>query len=220
MRIVDVSADDPRLDAFHAGIYRDEFEEQEEPLAAWKAALRGERPHRLTVRLALDEAEAIAGGICFEQYPASGCGLATYMVIAPHARRAGLGRSLLQGAVDELFARGAPIVFGEVNDPRADDASEPVDVRWERLLRNQRWGARVLAIRYIQPALGAGLARDRGLILVALSGGTPLLPALDGTIVRAFLDEFYAITEGCAPDPEIRVPATVPLVELAPSSGR
>jgi hypothetical protein len=156
----------------------------------------------LTVRVALD-GDAIIGGICYERYPRSGCGLVTYMVVAPAARGRGLGERLLRDAVSAL---DAPLVLGEVNDPR-------VHGEWARLARFQRWGARVLDARYVQPALGPGLARDRGLLLIAFA---PLPEMVDGALVRAFVDELYAATEGGAPDPEIAIPDRVALVELSP----
>ena len=81
---------------------------------------------------------------------------------------------------------------------------------WRRLARNQRWGARVVDTRYVQPALGRGLERDRELILIALDvrGDT-----MQGTVVDAFVRELYAATEGGPPDEEIDIPEVVKLVE-------
>lgn len=205
--VVDVGADDPRLAAFWHGIYWDAFAEQHEPLDAWQRALRGECAHRMTVRLALD-GDAILAGICFEQYPRSRVALVTYMVVAPAARGRGLGEQLLRGAVGELHAAGSPLVLGEVNDP-ARAIHDPPEVAQARLARFVRWGARVLDVRYIQPRLDRGLERDRGLVLVAFAGREPLPSQLPGADLRAFVDEFYAITEGGPPDPEIRIPDTI-----------
>ncbi len=196
----DLTADDPRLAAFHAGIYWDAFAAQHEPLDAWRASLAS---GLLRVRLALD-GDTIVGGICFERYPRSGVGLVTYLVVAPAARGRGLGERLLSDAVREL---ATPLVLGEVNDPRVHGDG------WERLARFQRWGARVLDARYIQPALGPGLARDRGLALIAFA---PLPAVVDGPVVRAFIEELYASTEGGEPDPEISVPDRSSLLELSP----
>lgn len=176
---VSPAADDPRLAAFHRGIYRDAFAAQHEPLAVWQAALRGELPYRMIVRLAL-AGEDIAGGICFEHYPRSECGLLTYMVVAPAHRRRGLGETMLR---DALATLAAPAVLGEVHDDG------------DRLARFERWGARVVPGRYIQPALAPGLARDRSLVLIAWGDATPAR-------VRAFVEELYAVTEGGPPDPE------------------
>jgi GNAT superfamily N-acetyltransferase len=207
-------AHDRLLEAFYRGIYRDAFERQREPLEVWRRALRGELPYHQTIRLALDGG-AVVAGIAYERYPRSGCGLVTYMVVAPHVRRGGLGKRLQGDAAAELFAGGAPAVFGEVDDPRLLRGAD-ADVAWARLERNQRWGARVLGppARYVQPALGPGLQRDRGLVLIALAGPAPLPAELDGAIPRGFVEELYAVTEGGPPDPEVAFPDRVPLGEL------
>ncbi|HET9621848.1 MAG TPA: GNAT family N-acetyltransferase [Kofleriaceae bacterium] len=212
------------LDEFHRGIYWDAFAAQQEPLAVWKRALwHGDGAFELTIRLAGralgDPARReLLGGIAYERYPRSGCGLITYMVIAPAARRRGLGRRLQDEAARALFATGAPAVFGEVNDPRRRGAGvdEPAVDMWRRLERNQAWGARVVDTPYVQPALAPGLARDHGLCLIALSGGQPLPAHMAGAIVRDFVVELYETTEGGAPDPALlaAIPERVALVEL------
>jgi len=216
--------DEALLDEFHTGIYWDAFADQQEPVAIWKRALwGGASPYELTIRIAgralRDRARReLAGGIAFERYPRSGCGLITYMVIAPPARRHGLGRRLQREAARSLFAAGAPAVFGEVNDPRriGEGVDEPAHEMWRRLERNQAWGARVVDVRYVQPALAPGLERDRGLCLIALAGEQPLPPAMPGAIVRDFVHELYTITEGAAPDHElvVGIPDHVDLLEL------
>jgi GNAT superfamily N-acetyltransferase len=216
--------DEELLDEFHTGIYWEAFAEQQEPVAVWKRALwGGASPYELTIRIAgralRDRPRReLLGGIAFERYPRSGCGLITYMVIAPAARRQGLGKRLQRDAAATLFAAGAPAVFGEVNDPRraGDGVDEPLDDMWRRLERNQAWGARVVDVRYVQPALAGGLERDHGLCLIALAGGQPLPPMMPGEIVRDFVDELYAITEGRAPDRGLLadIPDRVALVEL------
>jgi GNAT superfamily N-acetyltransferase len=213
------------LAAFHAGIYLDAFASQREPLEVWQRALWGAAPrYELTVRIAghalHDPARRdVLGGVAYERYPQSGCGLVTYMVIAPPARRQGLGRRLQGDAVRALRNVGAPAVFGEINDPRRIGAGvdePPIDM-WRRVRRNMSWGARVLDMHYVQPALAPGLARDHGLCLLALAGANESLPAaIDGAIVRAFVHELYAITEGNAPDRELLagIPDRFALIEL------
>jgi len=218
MQLLTVTPDpahEPLLEAFHRGIYADAFAgPQREPLDAWRRGLRGEQPYHQTIRLALEGGEVVAG-ISYERYPRSGCGLVTYMVVAPRVRRAGLGRRLQAEAAAELFAAGAAAVFGEVDDPRPLRGAA-ADVAWARLERNQRWGARVLGppARYVQPELGPGLGRDRGLLLIALAGPAPLPAALDGALPRRFAEELYAATEGGPPDAEVAFPDRVPLIEL------
>jgi GNAT superfamily N-acetyltransferase len=136
----------------------------------------------MRVRLALDGDE-IVGGITYERYPHSRVGLVTYMVVAPGARERGLGRELLTDAVTELYAEGARLVVGEVNDPRVHgEAARP---RLERFLR---WGAQRIDIEYVQPSLGPGLSPDTGLCLIALPPVRPF--TLD--VVETFLHEFRA----------------------------
>lgn len=212
MQFVDLIAGDPRLEAYHRGLYWNEFAAQHEPLESWHRALRGEDGYHLTVRLAI-VGDAIVGGINFELYPRSRCGFLTYMAVAPASRGRGLGNRLQTGAVAALRAAGAAAVFGEVNDPRTT-TQEPAAVAWQRLDRNQRWGARVVDIRYVQPALGPGLARDRELLLIAIAGSEPLPPELPGTLVRGFVEELYAITEGGPPDPEIEIAARARLIAI------
>jgi GNAT superfamily N-acetyltransferase len=212
LNLVSLTADDPRLDAFYRGIYWDEFADQHEPLASWRAALCGERSYELTIDLALD-GDVICGGIAYERYPLSRCGFVTYMVVAPAARRRGLGRRLLTAAATSLYARGAPLVLGEINDPRVT-TREPAEEAWARLRRYQAWGARVAEARYVQPALGDGLARDRQLLLIVLAGETPLYSITSGLVLRVFIHELYEATEGGPPDPEIAIPDVVRLIEL------
>jgi GNAT superfamily N-acetyltransferase len=144
--------DRDQLARFHAGIYLDAFSAQREPLENWLDP----QGYELDARLVLDGDEIIAG-ITYEAYPKSRCGLVTYMVVAPNARERGLGRKLFTYAANDLYARGARAVFGEVNR----DAPE-------RIARFVRWGAKMLDYAYVQPALGDGLDEDHGLCLMVL----------------------------------------------------
>lgn len=199
--------DRPLLARFYDEVYLPAFAHQREPREVWEAQLGAPaRGYQLFITLAgvdLDDAgrARIDGGITCEWYPRSGCGLLTYLVVAPGARAGGLGRRLLDGARAALAehartaGRTLAAVFGEVADP--DTSGDPAAAA--RLARFQRWGARLLEVRYVQPALGPALARDRHLRLIAFFDGAP--PAtLDGGVVAGFLREFYAVTEGIDPD--------------------
>ena len=86
----------------------------------------------------------------------------------------------------------------------------------------------MLDIRYVQPSLGPGLERDRGLVLLRHAGDAPPIARMPGSVVRGFISEFYEITEDGRPpdgegDDELRaildgVPDEVRLVELSPGA--
>ncbi|HUQ05617.1 MAG TPA: GNAT family N-acetyltransferase [Kofleriaceae bacterium] len=196
------------LARFYDELYLPAFAHQREPLDAWREQLWGASPapYDLAITLALDATPAagdladtripcrIDGGIVGELYPASRCAILTYMVVAPHARGAGLGRALLDDARRELVARGARAVFAEVSDPAQTPPAHATEAH-ERLARFQRWGARVVDHPYVQPDLGYG--RDRALRLIAFEPAGAV--SLDGDALRAFLHEFYAVTERLDP---------------------
>lgn len=222
--LTDRAVHEALVERFHRELYMSAFAAQAEPLEVWTWALwSGEAPYRLALQLAVD-GDRILGGIAFELYPRSGCGLVTYVVVAPEARRGGLGKTLRSGAARTLYGGGARAVFGEVNDPRVPHSYETPEESWRRLERYQRWGSRVLDIRYVQPSLGPGLERDRGLVLLRHAGDAPPLREMPGAVVKDFLAEFYAVTEDGRPfDDELRaiidgVPDLVRLLELGPAA--
>ena len=191
-------ADVDLLRAFYDEVYLPEFAHQREPLDAWLAALRGEAPYRFTALIASDDAGVVAGVIA-ERYPRSACGLVTYLAVAPRGRGAGLGAQLLHDA----RAAVAPVhvVLGEISDPRRHHGAA-ADTAWDRLLRFQRRGARVIEVPYVQPDLRAGLGRDRGLVLVVFLDD-PAATSIDGAPLAAFLREFYEVVEGVTADRDL-----------------
>jgi GNAT superfamily N-acetyltransferase len=209
--------DAPLLARFYDELYLPAFAHQREPLEAWTRQLWGAAAaYELSIVLAgadLDDAARarLDGGIVSERYPSSACGFLTYLVVAPHARRAGLGRHLLDGARAALGPHTRAI-FGEVANPALLSGAAHA-AALARLTRFIRWGARVLDLAYVQPALGPGLTRDPSLLLIAVFSGAP--PAsLPGPLVAAFLDELYTATEGASPGFE--VPAEIPLRGSSP----
>jgi GNAT superfamily N-acetyltransferase len=177
-----LDASDEQLVAFHGGIYLDAFAAQHEPLEIWQRARRGELRYEIMVRLVVDD-DGIAGGIVLERYPRTRCGLLTYMVVAPRARGQGLGKQLVDDALARLH--DAPAVYGEVNDPQTQ-TREPVEVAQRRLAMFERWGARLVDLPYVQPALAPGLAPDETLRLIAWRDPDPVL-------AQRFVDEFREV---------------------------
>jgi GNAT superfamily N-acetyltransferase len=191
------------LAAFHAGLYLDAFADKREELEVWERRLwGGDAPYDLTIRIAGRDLRGahpdIHGGIVYERYRRSCCGLMTYMVIAPEHRRHGLGRQLLREAAESLYDPDG-YVFGEVSDP---EACKPAyrEESWRRLELFMRWGARVVDARYIQPRLDDTKDRDRALRLLVFPGAAPLPSTARGDVIARFLDDFFEITEGRRPD--------------------
>jgi len=175
-------ADDPRLARFYDEVYLPAFAHQREPLEAWQRALEG-AAYALTIVLEIED-DRIDGGIVFERYPKSDVALITYLVVAPHARRRGVGSRLLDRAMHELA--GARAIVGEVHDPA--HADDPAAAR-KRIAWFEQRGARVLEIEYVQPDLGYG--RDPHLKLISFRGDD-----VERALLDRFLDELYALTEG------------------------
>jgi hypothetical protein len=97
------------------------------------------------------------------------------------------------GSVQEAAQQNSePVraVFAEIHDPRrvqkANDVIDPSD----RVRIMAHLGARLVPIDYVQPALDEGRERSDRLLLVAFSKRAE--HALDGSIVRDFLLEYYA----------------------------
>lgn len=176
-------ADDPRLDAFYRDVYLPAFAHQREPIEAWRAAFAGDAyAFRIVVS---GDGDRLDGGVVFERYARSDVALITYLVVAPRARRTGLGDRLLARARAELA--GAALVLGEVHDPAhaGDPAAAQARIAWFA-----RRGARVLDVRYVQPDLGFG--RDPHLRLIAFTDDVDV----DGATLRGFVREFYEVVEG------------------------
>jgi GNAT superfamily N-acetyltransferase len=211
--------DEPLLDAFYRGLYLDAFAHQREELALWKQRLWSDAaPYELAIRIvgrSLDSPRPeIHAGIVYERYRRSSCGLVTYLVVAPEHQRKGLGQALLSDAIADL-ASAHGYVFAEVSDPTRVEP-RAADAAWRRVELFQRWGARAVDAKYIQPRLDPSKARDRALRLLAFSDQ----PCVHGEVVARFLDELFAITEGCEPDAEVSelvaaLRGPIPLVELA-----
>lgn len=173
--------------------------EREDP-AEWPPRLYGDlsppQP-RMHLLLAVDERAQpprLLGGIAFEYYRDSHCGLLTYLVTDPAHRRRGLARLLVQTAIGRLHedARGYGTdlrgVFAETEDPDLIGNDGNAMPPRERLAALARLGARRIDMPYVQPALVGGSGRCRHLLLLAFH---PQADRIAGAAVRDFLHEFY-----------------------------
>ncbi len=196
-----------RFDEF-IRLYRDAFdgEEYAEDPRLWRGRLSDARPespepvfHVVLATRTEDGAvpEVVVGGIVFEYYQQSQCGLLTYVVVAPSRRGQGLGRMLLTkaGAIlsNDAQQDGAVLraIFGEIHDPRACEANSDSMGTAERCALFHHLDARWLDIPYVQPPLGPGKGFVKNLLLYAFplpdAGESDLRPEA----IVAFLGEFY-----------------------------
>lgn len=139
----------------------------------------------------------VQGGMAFEYYRGSRCGLFTYLAVDPAHRRRGLARALVARAIDILRAdareHGTSLraVFSESENPALVTADGNAMSPRERLATLSRLGARWIDIPYVQPTLVGGSGRCRHLLLLCFHHGGQDPDAIDGAAVRAFLHEFY-----------------------------
>jgi GNAT superfamily N-acetyltransferase len=169
--------------------------------ASWTEALSSrDIGYSLSFIVARDGYE-VAGGIAFEYYPLSACGLLTFVFVRERYRKQKLGRALVERAHKQLRS-GKPLhyVFAEVEDPERVDRSRiksAIDPRL-RLRILARLGARAIPIRYIQPALEPGQQPAEHLMLLILAPHEAT--SIDRSRLTTFLHEFYASLDVSEPD--------------------
>lgn len=192
----------PELLAAFVDLYTRTFtdaSEREDP-AEWPPRLYGDLPvpqPRMHLLVAVDahaRTPRLLGGIAFEYYRDSGCGLLTYLVTDADHRRRGLARRLVDKAIARLHedAHGHGVelrgVFAETEDPAQVNSDGNAMAPRERLQALARLGARRIDIPYVQPALTGGNGRCRHLLLLAFH---PQADGIEGAALRDFLHEFY-----------------------------
>ena len=201
---------DELLTAIHAagGLYERSFprDEEREDLETHRDALWGagrDTPPLLHFIVATPPGrpDEIVGFAAAEYYPASRCGLLSYIAVDRSRRNARVGHSLVQRSVEVLRADAGAAghqlaaVFGEIHDPArvepGDDSMAPLD----RLRVMDALGARRVPIPYVQPPLSEGGERGRTLMLVAFPVDGHPVASLGSSVVRGFLGELYDVLE-------------------------
>ena len=195
----------PELLAAFVDLYLRTFtdpSEREDP-AQWPPRLYADLPapqprmHLLVAVADNSAAVELHGGIAFEYYRDSRCGLLTYLVTAATRRRRGLARRLVARAIELLHEdareHGAELraVFAETEDPSqvaAHGNSMPPSARVSVLAR---LGAYRVDIPYVQPRLEGGSGPCRHLLLLAFHPDGTQADHIEGEVLQAFLHEFY-----------------------------
>ncbi|HSP41741.1 MAG TPA: GNAT family N-acetyltransferase [Luteolibacter sp.] len=174
--------------------------EREDP-EEWRRRLMGEEPSpqprtRLIIAVRGDSTDGgeMLGGLVFEHYRESRCGLLTYLVVAPDQRCQGIARLLLGRATrsleEEAAAHGGlQAVFAEAADPALVGPEHDGMSSDRRLRALYRLGLRHVRLNYVQPELSGGKGRSRHLMLLALL--PPVMSSVPGKVVKEFLHEFY-----------------------------
>ena len=211
MKLVDLKTDvkddaerERLCHAFFNRVYSDAFPkaDQAESPSVWLPLLRGiPAPPApiLHVIVAVDAGDTgthgdVFGGIAIEYFRASRVALATYLAVAPGARRLGLGRRLLDRAIEAVRTDNGgapPLVFAEVERPEAQANEQDHRRATARLAIIAALGGQEVDAPYIQPALGAGQKPLDNLMLVLLQGAGRARSVPSGTI-KAFYSEFFA----------------------------
>lgn len=220
-------------------LYRDLFlpnfpdpDEQEDP-GDWSPRLWGDpappqpEQHGVVAGTHVNDASAraLAGFAFVEHYRESRCALLSYVAVDKRLRQRGLARTLFERALGSARktanADGRPLraVFAEIHDPAHVEKKNDVIDPAERARIMAHLGARLVPIRYVQPALGEGGERSDRLSLVAFPQHGE--HTVDADVIREFLLEYYAALSVSEPadDPDlVRITAELGSgpVELVP----
>jgi len=212
IHVVDMK--DPRSVALLKEAYRDVYEpafpiaEERESIDAWINNLMGKSKNsNIVVVIVGTDFDAknpnIKGISVGYYYYKVDAGLLAYNAIAPAARNEGLGRVMVEARKQALLhlaeQHGQKLkgVFLECNDPAKvkpeEDSIDPAT----RMKIFEKWGAKVIPIDYVQPALEKGAAKcDKFKLMAYPHPKTGHYPTPDA--VRAFVTGIYqACTDYC-----------------------
>ncbi|GAA4626512.1 hypothetical protein GCM10023196_035050 [Actinoallomurus vinaceus] len=184
--------DDGVFDRTYRDVLQPAFRPAElDTLDAMRTAFRTPFPGRFGT-IALRSGEPVAAALA-EYDAASEVLLLGYLAVRSDQRGRGTGSALLSDSLPRWRENARPVaVLAEVEDPRCYEAG-PYGDPAARLRMYERVGWRLLPVPYFQPALGQGLPRVRGLLLIghALDGA-----AVPGAHLVRFLDRYLAECEG------------------------
>jgi len=170
--------------------------EREDP-TQWMERLKYDLspPEPKTNLIIAKQNNSVIGGIIFEFYRNSKCGLLTYAAVDSNHRRKGIARLLHDKAISTLKDDATDIncslsaVLAEAENPKMiykiNGGVSPTD----RILILSHLNAKLIDIPYIQPQLKGGIDRCRHLMLLSFPINNSC--HIDSIIVKNFLYEFY-----------------------------
>lgn len=179
---------------------------EEWPGRMWQTPVEPQPPTHLLLALSeLESGTRVVGGLVFEHYTKSHCGLLTYLVVEPDWRKQGIAKKMVDRAIRTLIRQeeesGGELraVFCETADPRLVSDAHTAMPACERMHAILGLGARVLNVDYVQPPLTAGANSCDHLLLLAFDPRhyprkkteRPITPNLTKQILLDFLREFY-----------------------------
>lgn len=178
------------------------------PNRMWQDAKAPQPSTHLLVSLASSgpDEQCVVGGLIFEHYRASHCGLLTYLVVEQDWRQKGIAKALVDKALAILIQKerdsGGQLkaVFCETENPHFVPDEQSVMPTCERLNILLNLGARLIDLqKYIQPPLVGGEGPCEHLLLMAFDRPGCLEADIDnepakiigGEVIYDFLNEFY-----------------------------
>lgn len=206
-RDLDVDPDDELIDRFYRDVLAVSFSPDElDDHDGFAQSFRSGGSAQVLASVAVGPDDEVLGGVVGEVYAAERVLLLAYLAVRPDLRGRGLGTRLMEHVAPRWYAHpDVELALAEVHDPRpwANVAGEdPV----ARLRLYERMGARVLAVPFVQPALGPGSARVSGFLLLVFHIHPEAELQRDGgsevrsDLVARFVRRYYEIAEG-PPDP-------------------
>ncbi len=148
--------------------------------------------------IAVDDTNAIVGGLVADWYPGCGALELIYIAVDPSRRKEKIGKKILNNGIEliqkalEEKQETVKAIFLEVDIPttvmEAANSMNPID----RLKVWDAWGAKRIPINYTQPPLSKGKQPVSNLMLMCLTGhGTQIEESIPADTLKDFLFDFY-----------------------------
>eukprot|EP00002_Diphylleia_rotans_P010739 TRINITY_DN2129_c0_g4_i1.p1 TRINITY_DN2129_c0_g4~~TRINITY_DN2129_c0_g4_i1.p1 ORF type:complete len:260 (-),score=69.12 TRINITY_DN2129_c0_g4_i1:161-940(-) len=193
------------------GMFKDELESE----ADWRdRLLEDEQKARFLLHIVLavhKETRVAMGGLVFEYYKQSNCGLYTYAAASPNYRGKGFAKFFIDKVLEivntdaqKYHGRNCDAVFIECNDPNKVAAEEDAMIPMERIRMFAKMGYRFLDFPYVQPALSEEQEKCHDLVLGVHqsflthneASARPQQPMMASKIIRAWIEDFYVSCNG------------------------